>query len=395
MPQYRSLANPEYGKVPFTEFDRVTRRTQLESLNLDWREIDLPERERTKHVHRLHPYLGKFIPQLVEIFLRKFRPRFVCDPFCGSGTALVEALALGIDSVGCDISAFNCLLARVKTQKYDLATLEKEVEEVLSSLDLMPEDKVLEHSRMAAKATEYLRTWFHRKALARLLAYKSLIGDKRYSDLFKIVLCRAARSSRLTTHFDLDFPRAPQVKPYYCYKHRRTCEPTDDAFQFLRRYTVDSFKRVSEFAQVRPSARVSVIHGDARAVDFPSPLDMVITSPPYVGLIDYHEQHRYAYELLRLGNNEHREIGPASQGASKRAIARYTFEIVDALQNVGRKLKKNGVMMIIVNDKHGLYEQICGKLGFREEHRLKRHVNRRTGRRSTDFFEEVLIWRRR
>ena len=50
----------------------VNPETPLSSLNLNWREKDLPERERTKHVHRLHPYLGKFIPQLVEIFLRKY-----------------------------------------------------------------------------------------------------------------------------------------------------------------------------------------------------------------------------------------------------------------------------------------------------------------------------------
>jgi len=34
--------------------------------------IGVREFERTKHVHRLHPYLGKFIPQLVEVFLRKY-----------------------------------------------------------------------------------------------------------------------------------------------------------------------------------------------------------------------------------------------------------------------------------------------------------------------------------
>lgn len=44
----------------------VTPDTPLETLNLNWSERELPERIRTKHVHRLHPYLGKFIPQLVE-----------------------------------------------------------------------------------------------------------------------------------------------------------------------------------------------------------------------------------------------------------------------------------------------------------------------------------------
>ncbi len=38
-------------------------------LHLSWSEEELPERERTKHVHRLHTYLGKFVPQLVEALL--------------------------------------------------------------------------------------------------------------------------------------------------------------------------------------------------------------------------------------------------------------------------------------------------------------------------------------
>lgn len=106
----------------------VTPATRLDELNLNWREKDLPERERTKHVHRLHPYLGKFIPQLVEIFLRKYfrAGETVYDPFCGSGTTLVEANVLNINSIGCDIAAFNPLLSKVKTAEYDVALMKKE-----------------------------------------------------------------------------------------------------------------------------------------------------------------------------------------------------------------------------------------------------------------------------
>src|SRR5437762_1926828 len=46
-------------------------------LDLSWSEQELPERERTKHVHRLHPYLGKFIPQLVEELFRRHVPAVV------------------------------------------------------------------------------------------------------------------------------------------------------------------------------------------------------------------------------------------------------------------------------------------------------------------------------
>ena len=99
----------QYKQQPLTDFANVTSDTPLGSLNLNWRERDLPEYQRTKHVHRLHPYLGKFIPQLVEIFLRKYTPALVYDPFAGSGITLVEANALGIDSIGTDIICFEWL----------------------------------------------------------------------------------------------------------------------------------------------------------------------------------------------------------------------------------------------------------------------------------------------
>ncbi len=103
-------------------------------LELSWSERELPERVRTKHVHRLHPYLGKYVPQLVEALLeRHVRPGGrVLDPFAGSGTTLVQALESGHDAVGVDVAAFNCLLMRVKTAEYNLFALEHDVRDALS-----------------------------------------------------------------------------------------------------------------------------------------------------------------------------------------------------------------------------------------------------------------------
>ena len=385
--------SPQYPLIPFTEFETVTSDTPLESLNLNWREQDLPERVRTKHVHRLHPYLGKFIPQIVEIFLRKFEPTTVCDPFCGSGTTLVEAASLGINAVGCDISEFNTLMTRVKTAEYDLDLLEREVHDALNRTLSKPAMTLLEE-RAPYSSSEFLVSWFAPPALSSLLKYQALMDDYTYSDVLKVILSRSARSARLTTHFDLDFPKHPQTGPYHCYKHRRICKPTENAARFLERYSIDTLKRIREFTSVRKNVALSIINGDARTVEFPR-YDLVVTSPPYVGLIDYHEQHKYAYELLGLEWRASEEIGPASKGRSLTARTHYMESMVDSFKNVRTGLSADGRMVVIVNDKLELYEEICDRAGFAIESRLERHVNRRTGRRTGDFFESVFVWTRK
>ena len=283
-------------------------------LALSWSERDLPERERTKHVHRLHPYLGKFIPQLVEELLsRYFRPgRHVLDPFAGSGTTLVQSLESGLDATGVDVAAFNCLLMGVKTRDYNPFVLEQELRAA--------------HARIGEPTTErpsaYIRRWFAPAAARDLLSFRALVDEYDHADVLRIILARAARSARRTTHFDLDFPRTPQLEPYWCYKHRRECRPVETAAQFLRRYTLDTLNRLKEFSQVKARGRAAiVIHGDVRELKLSQRFDGILTSPPYPGLIDYHEQHRYAYELLGLDDRRELEVGAAAAGTSKAALA--------------------------------------------------------------------------
>ena len=134
-----------------------------------------------------------------------------------------------------------------------------------------------------------------------------------------------------------------------------------------------------------------MLHGDARELDLPGPFDAVVTSPPYPGLIDYHEQHRYAYELLGLEDLREREIGAAARGTSKAALAAYTDGIAAVLGACADALKPRGRVVIVVNDRRDLYPEILARAGLELEQRYQRHVNRRTGRRSGEYFEDVLV----
>jgi DNA methylase len=360
--------------------------------DLSWSEDQLPQAERTKHVHSLHPYLGKFIPQLVEVFLERHfaEGAVVFDPFVGSGTTLVEANAFGAHSIGCDISAFNCLLAMVKTSQYSLGELELGLKGAL-------EDARRSVGGSHGDGSAWLSRWFAPTALNELMAYRSAV--ERLSEpnraVGRVILSRAARSARQTTHFDLDFPREPTTEPYHCFKHKRTCRPVQTAAKFLSRYTLDTIRRIREFAPIRTDARVTVIHGDARSVVLPERPTGVITSPPYPGLIDYHEQHRYAYELLGLVDRREEEIGAGAGGRRRAAIDSYVDSTSAVFRNAREQMVAGSWVLIVVNDSQNLYPEILANAGLALEDRLKRHVNRRTGRRAGEFFEEVLVSRTR
>ncbi|HEV7133840.1 MAG TPA: DNA methyltransferase [Gaiellaceae bacterium] len=359
-------------------------------LELSWSERALPENVRTKHVHRLHPYHGKFIPQLVEVLLDRYIPAggHVLDPFAGSGTTLVQALESGRDATGVELAAFNCLLIGVKTARYDLDALGDELRDACARLD------TLDIGRVRAPREPYLRRWYAPRAAAELFAFRDLIAEYEHAEVLRVVLSRAARSARRAAHFDLEAPREPQTGEYWCHKHKRTCKPIETAVGFLRRYTLDTLTRIEQFAGVRDDAcAATVLHADSCDVEYDVLFDGVLTSPPYPGLIDYHEQHRYAYELLGLDDRSELELGAAEAGTSRASIDAYKDGIARALANAASSLAPDAPVLVVVNDRRNLYPEILAAAGLRLDGRLRRHVNRRTGRRAGEYFEDVLVAR--
>lgn len=110
------------------------------------------ESETTKHVHRLHSYKGKFIPQLVEYFLDQHTDNFknksffnagdiILDPFCGSGTTLVQASELNLHSIGVDVSAFNAFISNIKVGKYDINDIRNTADIITQNLKNFQKEK--------------------------------------------------------------------------------------------------------------------------------------------------------------------------------------------------------------------------------------------------------------
>ncbi len=437
---------------------------------------NLKEKDTTKHIHRLHPYKGKFIPQLVEYFLDNHTDNFktetyfkkgdiVLDPFSGSGTTMVQANELGIHAIGVDISAFNTLIANVKVGEVDYDDLKRELKSITNSLkdfisqnnnqqfeiELLEElnvfnkkyfpspeykikvrnkeiiekeytpqkekefsivfDKLQQKYNLKIKQDKsgnFLEKWYLepvKKEIDFTFEQLKKVKNPTTKKVITIILSRTIRSCRATTHADLATLREPVTQTYYCRKHGKICKPLFSIFSWWVRYSKDTVKRLYEFNKLRSNTFQYCLQGDARNIDLISNLEKknaqfseltksqkikgIFSSPPYVGLIDYHEQHAYAYDLFGFKRNDELEIGPLFKGQGLEAQKSYIDGIAQVLNNSKKYLQDDYDIFLVANDKYNMYPTIAEKAGMNIVNQYKRPVLNRTEKDKSAYAEII------
>ena len=273
---------------------------------LSWASTSCPSAERTKHVHRLHPYLGKYVPQLVETFLlRHFTPgQRILDPFAGSGTTLVECPTYGCPSASASTSPRSTSCWRRPRRGCTTRSW--------SSTTCGPRWRASRRARAGRRTGRSIPVPRGLVRPARARRAPALPQPRRRppasADLLRIVLCRAARSARLTTHFDLDFPKRPQTRAVPVPQALAASAADGAGGQVPAPLRPRHARRVQRVPGAAPAGRRATSATATPGARLRRPLfDGLITSPPYPGRIDYHEQHRYAFELLGLDDLRRRD----------------------------------------------------------------------------------------
>ncbi|ACF13617.1 DNA methylase N-4/N-6 domain protein [Chloroherpeton thalassium ATCC 35110] len=431
------------------------------ALSFDW----LKETDTTKHVHRLHPYKGKFIPQLVEYFLDSHVDDFkkeiyfnagdiVLDPFSGSGTTMVQAGELGLHAVGVDISAFNALISNVKVKDVDFEDLQAELRKITQSLrKFISESNHLQFENELLTELNIFNKKFFPSPEFKIKVRQKEINEREYvkekEDIFlpkfnhllkryniqikqsrpenfidkwylqpvkdeiyfvfeqlkkvknpavkkviTVILSRTIRSCRATTHADLATLREPVTQTYYCKKHGKICKPLFSIISWWERYSKDTVARLKEYSALKTGTYQICLQGDARTIDIFAKLKEknkgfgdftaqqkikgIFSSPPYVGLIDYHEQHAYAYDLFGFERNDELEIGPLFKGQGGEARNSYIEGISQVLNNAKRFFQNNYDVFLVANDKYNIYPKIAKNAGMQIVNKYKRPVLNRT-----------------
>jgi len=340
--EYLELINKEYSFQDAIEIlDKI-----------DWDFKDFTTQYLT---HTFHPYPARFIPQIPLSFIKLFtkEKETVLDPMCGCGTTLVEAFLNNRNSIGNDFNPLAILITKVKTTLID----EKEFKYFNKKLTVMKRYLDLDYRRVDERINNLpnrkISKIFNRVVISKLESIRETlleIRDEGHNALF-------------------DFGMAALSSTIWSLVENGNGIDVDDMFLKKVKSMQNELNKMEKIIKDIPD--VKVICGDARKLEVePDSVDLIVTSPPYVNALDYYRTHMY--NMLWLGMDfdlfRKHEIGGHSHFINNRfrLLSEYLGDMLRAMIEMNRVLKKNKLCVIVVGNSSLEYELIESHKFFAE-----------------------------
>ncbi len=239
--------------------------------------------------HDFYRYPARFSPVFAREVIRAFSREgdLVIDPFCGGGTTLLEAMALGRRVAGMDVSALATFIARTKTTPLSvhdkraivawLESLERDEPQIRAKVSCRAPSDVAHYERNLPHTAKVFFSWtLHR--IARLEKPR----QQSFARLALLAVGQWALDCRTS------MPSTADMKDEFC---RRLRDSIEAYFRFLTGVAEDN-----ELPRCRLSSLRRIINRDAQGSDEDGriprswlPAKLVVTSPPYPGVhVVYH-----------------------------------------------------------------------------------------------------------
>lgn len=281
----------------------------------------VPTEEWARLTHYLFRYPAKFHPPVVAALLERYSEagETVLDPFCGSGTLMVEALRLGRGAVGVDVDPVAVAVSRVKVHRYRASALQRNAERVLDQLvpsrrppseyeyrkfdDLTPEEYEEQLKPIAAHVPSIpnLFHWFRRYVIVDLARIREAIAStempETHRQFFMVVFASIIRNAS-----NADPVPVSGLEVTRWMRERDQAGRVVDPFTLFEQALARAVAAAEDFADATTGEHGVVIRqGDITKLHSPvrRQVDLVLTSPPYHGAVDYYRRHQL--EMFWLG----------------------------------------------------------------------------------------------
>lgn len=312
--------------------------------------LNIITRDVNSYTHGFHKYPAKFIPQIPKWAITKYlngnTEKFVLDPFCGSGTTLVECALAGYNSIGVDIDPLSAMISKVKTTRVDAGELKNIANWLIREIKakrkgtFKPECVTIDH-------------WFTQDAIDKLSAIRTLINkipeifgnQKKTKDIQDLILICFSSIIRKVSNADNQ-----SQKTYVSHTNLKQPEEVNLLFFSQLSFFVD---RATKFSQITDKSAKSKVIVSSSATSLLKTLkghriDLAITSPPYIKAIDY--IYNQMVELFWIGDlfemqtqtkqNEKKNLYIGNKQISKAEFNNYSpFKTTLSVETLDKKLQ--------------------------------------------------------
>lgn len=344
---------------------------------IDW---DFRTEDSRMFLHNFCWYPARFIPVIPAHLIQSLSHpnETVLDPFCGSGTAIIESLKLGRNAIGIDINPIGCFITKIKVdifkgERVNINKL-KEFKEQLtaielslrqqSSLDLFTISKGLPFKNIKNNQIpnyEENSQWYETTTL-KMLGYLYQVIENLPSGTTKNI-CKLFFISILIPSSGHD-----NRKPYTYFTDN--VKPKIKNFKnAISLYLTKLNRFIVEFGnykKVNPLPNVEIIQSDIRNLKnlftHKAKVDLIVTSPPYLNVADYTKAYRLVYLWDIFPNNidqiKRQEIGARWRRNSANSFEDYIKDLKTAIEDMVYILKRKGYLCLILGEPKKHHEAI-------------------------------------
>ena len=305
--------------------------------------------------HSIHRYSGKFIPQIARqtLELTTVPGEIVLDPYCGSGTTLLESALSSRKSVGIDLNPLAVLISQVKTTTMPtgfgpqlLDYFAEEVGSLIGGPSLF--SSVARHSEMesairadARWQDEWYCKWFTNDNRRELIAINHAICAISDDATRRVALLAFSDILRRCSNANPGYPNVMFDK--------NRGAPPSAAILFMQRLAAVCVAVETLRTQLPEYSPPLIVRGDARRMAVAdSSIDAIITHPPYIGSIPYAEYGALSLQWLGFNSKELDSYLTGGRRQSNDVVLRFELGFRDMIEESWRVLKPGRFMVMLL-----------------------------------------------
>lgn len=334
------------------------------------KELSFAGEKVTRERHKIHPYPAMLHPLLVDFLIKEYAKKgdVILDPFCGSGVTLLQSSINGHKSIGFDINPLALLIAKVKTQKYNIGTLITEYGDF--------KNEVISSKTVDVPAIKNMDYWYSKDVINDLGRVRAVLKRKKYkyNEFFIIAFAFICRNQSLTRNGEFKRYRVKEEKI-------KTIEN-----KVLEKLFEHIEMMINVVANARKPEEVSypILANSENPIPSKYSYNIVITSPPYgdsrttVAYGEYssfgnewiEDMNSYGNVKYKIDNESIGKVGHINEAIEKNDLLMQTIKKIaqedekrandvlyfyngyyNVIRNVIKNLKKDGRVCFVVGNR--------------------------------------------